>query len=102
MMSKLNDQVPLRHHNTDGKMALAIGGEYVHANVSLMTVASELISWNCDAFSDESEAVAFIRNCLENYDRALHNTAADDRAYPALKAEISSFISNLLSGKKIG
>jgi len=101
-LSPTYDQVPLRHQNTDGKMALAIGGEYVHANISLMAVASELASWKCDVFSHESETIAFIRNCLENYDRALHNTPADDRAYPKLKAQISLFISNLLSGKRIG
>ena len=85
-----------------GKMALAIAGECVHANISMMAVASELMSWKCDVFSNESETIAFIRNCLENYDSALHNTIEDDRTYPKLKAEISLFISNLLSGKRIG
>jgi len=101
-LSPTYDQVPLRHQNTDGKMALAIGGEYVHANISLKAVASELISWKCDVFSNESESIAFVRNCLENYNRSLHTTIVDDRAYPKLKAEISLFISNLLSGKRIG
>jgi len=101
-LSPTYDQVPLRHQNTDGKMALAIGGEYVHANMSLMAVAAELTSWKCDVFSNESETIAFIRRCLENYNSSLHNTIADDRVYPKLKAEISLFISNLLSGNRIG
>lgn len=96
------DQVPLRHQNTDGRMALAIGGEYVHAHLSLMTIASELLSWHCHAFFDETETIVFIKNCLETYNGALHNTAADKKTYPKLKADISLFISNLLSGKKIG
>ena len=101
-LSPTYDQVPLRHQSTDGKMALAIGGEYIHANISLMAVASELISWKCEVFSNESETMAFIKNCLENYYKALHDTIADDRTYPKLKAEIALFISNMLSGKRIG
>jgi len=101
-LSPTYDQVPLRHQDTDGKMAMAIGGEYVHANISLMAISSELTSWKCDVFSDESKTIAFIRNCLENYERTLRSTEADDRTYPKLKAEISLFISNLLSGKRIG
>jgi len=101
-LSPTYDQVPLRHQKTDGKMALAIGGEYVHANITLMAVASELTSWKCDILSNESEAMTFIRDCLEKYDNALQSTVADDKAFPKLKAEISLFISNLLSGKRIG
>jgi len=101
-LSPTYDQVPLRHQNTDGKMALAIGGEYVHANISLMTIASELASWKCDVFSSNSETILFIKDCLEKYDRALYSTVAADKAYPKLKTEISLFISNLLSGKIIG
>jgi hypothetical protein len=83
-------------------MALAINGEYVHANLSLVSIASELASWQCDLFSDGSETIEFIKNCLENYNNALSNSVICERAYPKLKAEISSFISNLLSGKRIG
>jgi hypothetical protein len=67
-----------------------------------MTIASELASWQSDIFSDNSGTIAFIKSCLENYSNALHNTVAGDRTYPKLKAEISSFISNLLSEKRIG
>jgi len=101
-LSPTYDQVPLRHQNTDGKMALSIGGEYVHAKISLTAIASELTSWKCDAFSSESKAIAFIRSCLETYNSALHNTPANDRSYPKLREEISLYISNLLSGKTIG
>jgi len=101
-LSPTYDQVPLRHQNTDGRMALSIGGEYIHANISLTTIASELISWKCGMFSNESEACAFIMSCLETYDSVLHNTSANDKAYPKLKEEISSIISNLMSGKRIG
>jgi len=101
-LSPTYDQVPLRHQNTDGKMAMAISGEYAHANISLTAIASELTSWKCDVFSNESEAIRFSRSCLENYNSALHNTMADDKSYQKLKEEISLFISNLLSGNRIG
>jgi serine/threonine-protein kinase HipA len=96
------DQVPLRHQNTDGRMALAVGGEYVHANLSMSNIVSELISWQCSSFSNEIETVAFIRSCLETDSNALNEAISHEKAYSNLKADIYSFISNLLSGKRIG
>jgi len=96
------DQVPLRHLSNDGKMALAIGGEYLHANISLKNIIFELTSWQCPCFSSPDETSDFIRNRLEIYHRAMNNTVAHDKAYPKLKTDISSFISNLLSGEVIG
>jgi len=96
------DQVPLRHQSADGKMALSIGGEYVHANLSLTSIVSELSSWQCRSFSDEAEVVRFVKNCLESYNDTLNNAVPIKNAYPDLKADISLFIANLLSGKKIG
>ena len=96
------DQVPLRHQNTDGKMALAVNGKYSHASISLADIAAELISWRCPGFSSEAEATLFAENCLEAYRNGLNDLAPDPGAYPYLKDEISFFISRLLSGKEIG
>ena len=96
------DQVPLRHQNTDGRMALAIGGEYFHANLSLESIVAELLSWRCSCFSNVDETSAFTLNRLEICDSALNSTTAVDRAYPNLKSDISTFIINLSSGKAIG
>jgi len=96
------DQVPLRHQNTDGRMALSIGGEYVHANITLTHIASELASWDCNCFTDNTEAKAFINNCLASFNDALNNIVPDEKAYPSLRGDISSFIENLISGKSIG
>jgi len=101
-LSPVYDQVPLRHQNTDGRMALSIGGEYLHASVSMMLIASELISWKCAPFSEVPETLSFITNRLETYYNALENTIANNKAYSELKNEIAFFISNLLSGKKAG
>ena len=96
------DQVPLRHQNTDGRMALAINGKYLHASISLADIVAELISWRNPGFPDVAEATFFAENCLTTYRDILNNTAPDNRAYRNLKIEISSFISRLLSGKEIG
>ena len=102
MLAPTYDQVPLRHQNTDGKMALAIGGEYIHANISLTDVISELTSWRVNAFSDETKAIAFVESCLKTFNDALFNTAVNNRAHPGLIEDISGFISYLLSWKRIG
>ena len=98
------DQVPLRHQNTDGKMALAINGKYLHASITLADIADELISWRCPDFSSEGEAdaAAFTENCLEIYRSVLNSAAPHNKAYPNLKTEISLIISRLLYGQEIG
>jgi serine/threonine-protein kinase HipA len=101
-LAPIYDQVPLRHQNTDGKMALAVNGVYSHANISLRDIVSELASWQCRCFSDDAGIVFFVRNCLETYNDALSDTALNDKAHQSLKAEISLFISNLLLGKSVG
>jgi len=95
------DQVPLRHQNTDGRMALSIGGEYMHANLTTDRIANELISWNTEEFGSEKDTYTFIRNFLESCYSALEKIDVSEKAYPLLKKDISSFIKNLLSGKRI-
>jgi len=96
------DQIPLRHHNTDGKMALAIDGEYYHANMSLKSIVSEIISWRCRCFKDEKTTYDFVISCLETYANALDSTTLSEKAHPSLKKDIKSFITNLLNGKSTG
>ena len=91
------DQVPLRHQNTDGHMALAINGKYVHASISLADIVAELVSWHCPGLSDEYEATSFVESRLHSYRDILTNATPDKRAYRNLKTEIASFISRLLS-----
>jgi len=96
------DQVPLRHQNTDGRMALAIGGEYMHANLTRQHIATELLSWGQAAFSHEAPCNAFIDGCLEAYGAALETVPLDGKAYPHLREMLALFISRLLSGKPAG
>jgi serine/threonine-protein kinase HipA len=96
------DQVPLRHQNTDGKMALAINGKYLHANISIIDIVAELTSWKSLGFSDKADVTFFVENCLVSFQEVLNKATLDNRAYPYLKIEILSFIACLLSGKEIG
>jgi serine/threonine-protein kinase HipA len=96
------DHVPLRHQSTDGKMALAIDGEYYHANITMKKIATEMVSWRCRSFPVEPEAVAFIERFLEICRVAMENASPGEKAYPRLVADISMFITNLLDGKSVG
>jgi len=96
------DQVPLRHYNTDGRLALAIGGEYVHANLTRRNIAEELLSWKSRSFPDVKTIDTFIDESLEAYQAALEEIPLSSHAYPLLRETIKAFIENLLSGKPTG
>ena len=101
-LAPVYDQVPLRHQATDGRMALALAGEYVHANLTIEKVTDELVSWKTAAFTDKKETEHFVRNYLESCYSALEDVTPHKNAYPDLKNDIASFIINLLSGERIG
>ena len=96
------DQVPLCHQNTDGRTALALGGEYVHANLTLACLTTELVSWKNPSFSNESSAASFIEERLEAYRDALGYCEPHSNAYPHLVESIAYSIERLLSGRSIG
>jgi len=96
------DHVPLRHQNTDGRMALAIDGEYVHANLTCAHIHAELLSWKSTAFSSEAKATSFIHEALESFQHAVPDITPNEKAYPLLVDAISLFIKRLLSGKPTG
>lgn len=96
------DQVPLRHQNTDDKLALAINGIYEHKRVTMTDIAAEIFSWQSTAFSHMDEAMDFTYNCLKTYKEALYKTTHPAKSHPRLPEDISSFITNLLSGKITG
>lgn len=102
LLAPTYDQVPLRHQNTDGRLALAVGKECVHANITLAHIVNELTSWKCEVFSSLEETERFAQEhlmvCLEE----LANMELPEKAYPSLKEEISHFITRLLNGKSIG
>ena len=93
------DQVALRHNSKDGRMALSLGGEYIHANISMKNIVSELVSWQCRSFSDKNEVNDFAIRCLKSYKDAMDSIIPNKKAYKGLKNDINSFISNLIDGK---
>ena len=101
-LAPVYDQVPLRHQNTDGRMAFSIGGEYIHKNLSLDNITQELASWKLPCFSKTEDTAIFVKTFLTSYVDALGDTVLHKKAYPRLKDELSSFIKNLLTGKSIG
>jgi len=90
------DMVPMRHLSNDGRLALAVGGEYVHAQVSLVDLVVEGESWGV------SDAHAQARVILDSIRDAVESFAPDPRAYPQLRQNIEGFVSNLLAGKPAG
>ncbi|MCL1846820.1 MAG: HipA domain-containing protein [Coriobacteriia bacterium] len=96
------DQVPLRHQPTDNRMALALAGEYVHANLTRTHITTELLSWKTTCFHNEKEADSFVRDRLEAIHAALADLPLPTGAYPQLKDMIATFITRLLSGKPTG
>jgi len=96
------DQVPLRHLPTDNRLALALGGEYVHANLTRERLVVELLSWRTSSFPHETAADTFIKTCLESTYSALEETPQPTHAYPKLKQTIATFITNLLNNKPTG
>jgi serine/threonine-protein kinase HipA len=95
------DQVPLRHQGSDGRMALAIDGEYVHANLSLRMIRNELLAWQTSSFTDERDTDMFVKEFLESCYSAVETLDVGEKTYPGLKKDITSHISNLLTGKRI-
>ena len=96
------DQVPLRHQRTDGRLALALDGEYVHANITKRHIAAELLSWKSAAFASEAAAYQFVEDLLEAFRGAVEALPLNAHAYPSLKEAITAFTSNLLDGKPTG
>jgi serine/threonine-protein kinase HipA len=95
------DCVPLRHQNTDGRMALSVGGEYLHANITKEKLLSEMLSWGNDAFSEESSARVFVDEWIEQIISAT-TTEEISGMYTNLRNDIINFSNHLLSGKRIG
>ena len=101
-LAPVYDQVPLRHQNTDSRMALSIAGEYIHANLSRSHLVSELLSWQTASYSGDKTTSAFIDEELVAIRDALLQTQLHDNAYPRLIEDIHLIIERLLANKPIG
>ena len=90
------DVVPQTHQPNDGELALACGGEYRHAAITLAHLEAEGRSWGLpDAHQRARDVLEIVREAS----RAEH---PHPRAHPGLAAQIEHFTTNLLAGREAG
>jgi len=95
-LSPAYDVVPQAHQYNDGEVALAVGGEYRHAAITLDHLVAEGRAWGLAEAADLAEEMLTIVLQLAST-QALHK-----RAYAGLARDIAGFASHLLAGRAIG
>jgi serine/threonine-protein kinase HipA len=90
------DVVPQAHQANDGELALAVGGEYRHAAVTVEHLVAEGQAWGLAHAADlATETLATVLDTV----RA---EPPHERAHPGLDQQIEGFTSNLLAGREAG
>jgi serine/threonine-protein kinase HipA len=95
-LSPAYDVVPQAHQPNDGEVALAIGGEYRHAALTMSHLVAEGHAWGLTRAAELAE---------ETVARVLQLARAEaphERAHPGLAQDIAGFAANLLAGHAIG
>jgi len=95
-LSPAYDVVPQAHQPNDGEVALAVGGEYRHAAITLDHLVAEGRAWGLAEAADLAGEILTIVLQLAN------TQAPRKRAYAGLARDIAGFASNLLAGRAIG
>ena len=95
-LSPAYDVVPQAHQPNDGEVALAIGGEYRHAAITMDHLIAEGRSWGLAEAANLAEEVLTVALQLAR------TQTPDKRAYPGLANDIAGFASNLLAGRPAG
>lgn len=95
-VAPMYDVVPLRHQPTDGRLALAVNGVYVHSAVTARDLMSEGEAWGSRAAND------VVRSTLDDVASVVASETPDSRAQPGLRDEILGFTRNLLAGRPAG
>jgi serine/threonine-protein kinase HipA len=90
------DFVPQAHQRNDGEMALAVAGEYRHAEITRTHLIEEALSWGL------AGPEPTIDEALETVLETVRREEPHPRAYPRLTADISRFTQNLLEGRAAG
>lgn len=89
------DVVPHAHQG-DGRLALAVAGEYRHAAMNRALLIAEFEAWGI------RRADALVNGTLERIVQALTHEHPLDGARPGLHSELSDMARRLLEGKAIG
>ncbi len=95
-LSPAYDVVPQAHQPNDGEVALAVGGEYRHAAITMNHLLAEGRAWGL------TEAADLAEETLVTVLQLADTEAPHERAYAGLARDISRFASNLLAGRAIG
>lgn len=77
-------------------MALAVAGEYRHAEITRAHLLEEALSWGL------TDAEPTVDEVLETVLESVRREEPHHRAYPHLTADISRFTRNLLEGRAAG
>jgi serine/threonine-protein kinase HipA len=95
-LSPAYDVVPQAHQPNDGEVALAVGGEYRHAAITMDHLLAEGSAWGLTTAAGLAEDVLAA---------VLHLASTEtphSGAYPGLTRDIAGFASNLLAGRAAG
>jgi serine/threonine-protein kinase HipA len=95
-LSPAYDIVPQAHQPNDGEVALAVGGEYRHAAITMEHLIAEGRAWRLDTASDLAEQT------LTTVFQMATTQAPHQRAHSELAHDITRIASNLLAGRTIG
>ena len=95
-LSPAYDVVPQAHQPNDGEVALAVGGEYRHAAITMEHLTAEGRAWGLARSADLTEET------LTTVLQLAATQAPHKRAHAGLPRDIAGFASNLLAGRAIG
>ena len=95
-LSPAYDVVPQAHQPNDGEVALAIGGEYRHAALTMSHLVAEGRAWGLIGAAELAEETVTLVLRLASTE------TPHERAHPGLAQDIAGFAANLLAGRAIG
>jgi serine/threonine-protein kinase HipA len=95
-LSPAYDLVPQAHQPNDGEVALAIGGEYRHAALTMSQLVAEGLAWGLARAAELAEETVSLVLQLARAE------TPHPRAAPRLAQDIAGFAGNLLAGRAIG
>jgi serine/threonine-protein kinase HipA len=95
-LSPAYDVVPQAHQPNDGEVALAIGGEYRHAALTMSHLVAEGRAWGLTGAAELAEETVTLVLQLASTE------TPHECAHPGLAQDIAGFAANLLAGRAIG
>lgn len=91
------DVVPQAHlSGIDGRMALAVNGNYRHAGLTASDIKAEIAKWGV------RRADRIVDDCLAEIAEVVAKETPLSGAHPALQEDIATFTENLREGRPVG